>query len=84
MPGGILGHPVPGGCTTADLAHQVGGVSDETVIYGCGSCATLTCWWLHCKLQTRPLVIEGALEEEETVTQKKIWNLVICPIDIKT
>jgi hypothetical protein len=29
------------------------------------SCATLTSTWLHCKLQTRTLVREGALHEEE-------------------
>jgi hypothetical protein len=35
-------------------------VSDETVMYGYESSATLTTDRLHCKLQTRPLVREGA------------------------
>jgi hypothetical protein len=47
------------------LALRVGGVSDETVVCGCGSGATLTSAWLHCKLQTRPLVGEGPPHEEE-------------------
>jgi hypothetical protein len=48
-----------------DLGLHVGGVSDETVEYGYGFCATRTsdCW--HCKLQARPLVREGALHEEQ-------------------
>jgi hypothetical protein len=39
-----------------------------------GSCATLACVWLHCKLQTRPLVREGALHEKqkEIVTQRNL------------
>jgi hypothetical protein len=37
-----LGHPVPGGYKYGNLVFRVGGVSDETVIYGYGSCATLT------------------------------------------
>jgi hypothetical protein len=69
MPGGItgLGHPLPGGYKYGDLALQVGGVSDETVkyIYGDGSCGTVICAWLNCKLQTLPLVREGTLHEEE-------------------
>jgi hypothetical protein len=32
-----VGHPVPGVYKYSDLALQVGGVSDETVIYGYGS-----------------------------------------------
>jgi hypothetical protein len=34
------------------MTLRVGGVSDKTVIYGYGSCRTLTSAWLHCKLQT--------------------------------
>jgi hypothetical protein len=49
-----LGHPLTGGYKCGSLALHVGGFSDETVIYGYGSCATLTNEWLHCKLQTRP------------------------------
>jgi hypothetical protein len=61
-----LHHPVYGGYGWGDLAFQVGGVSDKTAIYAIyGSCATPTSEWLHCKLQTRLLVREGALHEEE-------------------
>jgi hypothetical protein len=35
-------------------------VSDETVMFGYESSATLTTDRVHCKLQTRPLVREGA------------------------
>jgi hypothetical protein len=42
----------------------VGGVSDETVKYGYGLCATRTIEWLHCKLQTRPLVKEDAPKKQ--------------------
>jgi hypothetical protein len=41
-------------------------VSEETVMYGCESSATLTTNRLHCKLQTRPLVREGAQGEEKS------------------
>jgi hypothetical protein len=34
VPGGITGHPVPGGYKYRELALQVGGVSDEPVKYG--------------------------------------------------
>jgi hypothetical protein len=37
-----LGHPVPGGYKYGNLALQVRGVSDETVNYGYGFCATPT------------------------------------------
>jgi hypothetical protein len=40
MPGSITEHPVPRGYKCGDLALQVGGVSDETVIYVYGSCMT--------------------------------------------
>jgi hypothetical protein len=56
-------HHIPGGYKYGDLALQVGGVSDKTVI-GYGSYASLTSERLHCKLQTHPLVREGALHEE--------------------
>jgi hypothetical protein len=39
---------------------RIPAVSDETVIYGYESSATLTTDRLHYKLQTRPLVREGA------------------------
>jgi hypothetical protein len=37
-----LGHSVPGGYKYRDLALQVGGVSNETVKYGCEFCGTST------------------------------------------
>jgi hypothetical protein len=37
-----LDHPVNGGYGCGNLVLQVGGTSDETVIYGYVSCATLT------------------------------------------
>jgi hypothetical protein len=40
-------------------------VSDETVMYGYESSVTLTTDRLHYKLQTRPLVREGAQDEEQ-------------------
>jgi hypothetical protein len=60
-----LDHPVHGGYGWGDLGLQVGEVSDETVIYEYGYCATLTGAWFHCKLLTRPQVREDALLEEE-------------------
>jgi hypothetical protein len=68
-PGVCLAHPVPGGYEYRDQALQVGGVSDETVKYGYGSCATLSSEWLQCKVQIRPLVREGALHEEAVSCQ---------------
>jgi hypothetical protein len=53
-----------------DLALQVGGVTDETLKYGYGSCATRTNEWLHCKLQSRPLVREGTPNDED-------WKVII-------
>jgi hypothetical protein len=47
------------------MALQAGGVSDETVKYDFGFWATLTIEWLHCKLQTRPLVREGAAQIQD-------------------
>jgi hypothetical protein len=40
--GGITGPPVPGGYKYGNLAHQVGGVSNETVKYGREFCGTST------------------------------------------
>jgi hypothetical protein len=55
-----------------NLALQVGGVSDETVKYGFGFWATRTIEWLHCKLQTRPLVREGAPHRKfQTATSRQ-------------
>jgi hypothetical protein len=60
VPGGITGPPCSWGYKYGNLALQVGGVSDETAKYGFGFWATRTIEWLHCKLQTHPLVREGA------------------------
>jgi hypothetical protein len=60
-----LGHPVPGGYKYGNLALQVGGISDETVKYGYGFCATRTIELLQCKLQTRPFVREGAPQKQD-------------------
>jgi hypothetical protein len=51
---------------------QVGEVSDETVIYGFGSCVTLSSEWVHCKLQPRRLIRVCALHEEE---RKQLSNI---------
>jgi hypothetical protein len=60
-PGGITRPP----CFWGDInmgtwPSRLGGVSDETVKYGYGFCATQTIEWLCCKLQTLPLVRVGA------------------------
>jgi hypothetical protein len=60
-----------GGYKYGSLTFQVGGVPAETVKYGYGFCATWTIEWLHCKLQTRPLVREGALYAETRTCQTK-------------
>jgi hypothetical protein len=58
-----------------NLALQVGGVSDETVKYAYGFWATRTNEWLHCELQTRPLVIEGAATfRQEVICGRKSHN----------
>jgi hypothetical protein len=57
-----------------NLALQVGGVSNETVKYGYVFCATRTIEWLHCKLQTRPLVREGAPQKQDRKFQTVIFR----------
>jgi hypothetical protein len=52
-------------CKYGNLALQVGGISDKTVQYGYGFCETRTIEGLHCKLQTRPLVREGAPQKQD-------------------
>jgi hypothetical protein len=42
------------------MALQVGGVSDETINYSYGFCATGTTERMHSKLQTSPLVRDCA------------------------
>jgi hypothetical protein len=49
-------------------------VSDETVTYGYESSATLTTDRLHYKLQTRPLVREGAAIFRQKKGKRKIWS----------
>jgi hypothetical protein len=60
--GVYLGHSVPGGYKYGDLAFQVGGVSRIGAIkYGLEFCGTvLARTSSNSKLQTRPLVREGA------------------------
>jgi hypothetical protein len=60
--GVYLGHPVPGGNKYGELALQVGGVSRiGTIKYGLESRGTaLVRTSSNSKLQTRPLVREGA------------------------
>jgi hypothetical protein len=58
-----------GDINTGTWSSRLVGVSDETVIYGYGPCATLTSDRLHCKLQTRPLVRDGALHDETRTCQ---------------
>jgi hypothetical protein len=57
-----MGHPVPGGYNYGDLALQVGGISRiGTIKYGIESRKTaLARTNTNSKLQTRPLVREGA------------------------
>jgi hypothetical protein len=58
-----------------DLDLKGGGVSDETVKFGYGFCATRTSEWFHCKLQIRPLVREGALLEKQIKSLSNIRKL---------
>jgi hypothetical protein len=63
-------------------------VSDETVMYGYRFSATLTTDRLHYKLQTRPLVREGAPRRRakkfsgKSKVKSKIWSWALkgCPI----
>jgi hypothetical protein len=69
-----MGHPVLGRYKYGDLALQIGGVSDDRVIYGCVSCATLTS---DCIANYRPVLVrEGALHEKGNCKIKKIkiWS----------
>jgi hypothetical protein len=57
-------------------------VSDETVLYGYGPSVTLAIDRMHYKLHTRPLVREGAPEEEQSnslTKERKKKNLVMGP-----
>jgi hypothetical protein len=69
-------------------------VSDQTVIYGYESSAILTTGRLHYKLQTRPLVREGAPRRKRNAIfrrNSKIWSwgarlqdiLTDCPSVVK-
>jgi hypothetical protein len=62
---GTIGLPCSWGHKYRDLAVQDGGVSDETVKYGNGFCATRTIECLYCKLLTSPLVREDSLHDED-------------------
>jgi hypothetical protein len=76
FPGVQLGHYVPRGYKYGNLALQIGGVSDETVKYGYGFCATRTIKLLHCKLQTRPVLREGTSQKKDRKfpTGSNIWS----------
>jgi hypothetical protein len=63
---------VPGEYKYRNLTLQFGGVSDETVKYGYRFCAARTIEWLQCKLQTRPLVREGAPQNQDRNFQTAI------------
>jgi hypothetical protein len=57
-------------------------VSDETVMYGYESSSTPATDRLHYKLQTRPLVKEGAPRRRAkkfSGKERKKWNLVMGP-----
>jgi hypothetical protein len=82
-PGGITGPHCSWGYKYGNLALQVGGISDETVKYGYGFWATRTIEWLHCKLQTRPLVRERdptdtkpQMLDSNIPTGNNIWSQV--------
>jgi hypothetical protein len=53
------------------------GVSDVSVKYGYGSCATRTSEWLHCKLQIRPLIRECASFKNQGIARPKQRKWVI-------
>jgi hypothetical protein len=52
--------------------------SRKRVKCGHGFCVTRTIEWLHCKLQTRPLVREGAPQRQDRKfrTGRNIWSQV--------
>jgi hypothetical protein len=62
------------------MALQVGAVSGVTVIYGYDACTTLTSKWLHSKVDTHPVIREGALHEQGRkllyLKEIKIWSSV--------
>jgi hypothetical protein len=65
MLGGVTGLPCSGGYKYGDVALQEGEVSYEKVNFGCGPCAIPTSEEFNSKLQTRPLVREGASYKKE-------------------
>jgi hypothetical protein len=69
VPGGITGPPCSWGHKYGSMVVQVGGVSEETEIYGNASCKTLTSESLHCKLQTGPLFWVGAMHGKTRTCQ---------------
>jgi hypothetical protein len=69
-----LDHPVPQWYIYGDLALQVGGVSDETANCGNGFYATRTIEWLHCKLQTHPLIKEGTPQKQDRKFQTATYR----------
>jgi hypothetical protein len=65
VPEGITGPPCSWGTKLREPGPPVWGVSDETVEYGYSFWATRTIEWLRSKLQTRPLVREGAPQKQD-------------------
>jgi hypothetical protein len=69
-----MGHPVPAGYKYENLVIEVGGVSDETVIYGYRSCATLTNE-SDCTANYRPVLSSertSYMKKQELVRLKEI------------
>jgi hypothetical protein len=52
--------------------------ADGTVKYNYGFCASRTIEWLHCKLQTRPLVREGAPQKQA----RNFWTATFLQVAI--
>jgi hypothetical protein len=64
MPRGITGQHCSWGMYIWGPGPPGWGSLRETIKYGYGSCTSQTIEWFHCKLQTLPLIVEGALHEE--------------------
>jgi hypothetical protein len=68
----LLPHSTAATNTTATTATAA--TTTITVKYGYGFCATRTVEWIHCKLQTRPLVREAALHEQDRKFQTETFR----------
>jgi hypothetical protein len=72
-----------GGYKYGDMAHQIGGVSDETVKHGYGFYATRTIEWLYSKTadpsshqRGRPIETRQQLSDKNLWTGCNIWSQV--------